>query len=451
MKYATAMRHLRGLVEALDAEAALAHRTDGQAPPVRAAYAFGAVLDGPDTLDHADVALVVDRCASDLPWGVEPGEVRGFMARHRLDRLPLRWVCRPTDTPVGNHRIVGPVRLWSREEGADDAALEALAARRADHLRAPEVDAEELAGQLERDAAVSFAGLDELVHAHRGDARAVAEELFELVWGYADLHRGLAALRGQAPPAPATPATGRVWDLDGYRQLRGALHRGDGRAVVAAISERALDEVCQLAGDGLLLALAQQAPGADVAAQRCVQVLRRRGWDGDDDLADYLDTARHTGLAAAQQAVPVDLDELGACLDGPAGGVPSVMWLRLATGELWPDPGVDDLVEAIGEALPHDWDDPDAWLPVEACGGREAHRDMEAFAAGVADRRLGDRLERCLHGPGAFRGFRELLADRDDEWARWQVFAAERVRGRARVWLAAHGYRPGPPRAGENG
>lgn len=327
----------------------------------------------------------------------------------------------------------------------------ASAAERAGPLRAPHPDAEQLADQLEREAAVSFAELDELVHTHRGDPRAVAEELFGLAWGYADLHRGLAALRGQDPSAAAAPATGHLWDVERYRQLRGALHRGDGRAVVAATRERALEEVCQLAGDGLLLALAQHTPGADAAAQRCVQALRRRGWDGDDDLADHLDTARHTGPPAARRAVPVDLDELGSQLDGPAGGVAPGMWLRLTTGELWPDPGVDDVVDATGEALPHDGDDPDAWLPVEACGAREAHRDMAAFAAGVADRRLGDRLERCLHGPGAFRGFRELLADRDDEWPRWQVFAAERVRGRARAWLAAHGYRPGPPSAGEHG
>jgi hypothetical protein len=68
--------------------------------------------------------------------------------------------------------------------------------------------------------------------------------------------------------------------------LRGAVYRSDGPAVVAAISAQDWRDVLQLAGDGLLVALAQDVQRAAGLAGHCAAELRERGWEGDEDLAD---------------------------------------------------------------------------------------------------------------------------------------------------------------------
>ncbi len=440
LKRDTAVRHLRQVAEALDAEVRMARALETE-PVVVAAYAFGEVLESVDRLERNAVALVADRPASELPWGAEPPEVRALFERQRLDRLPLGWFCRPTDLPVANHRIVRPVRIWSRE-GPDEAALEAIAAGQADHLRPDDPDAEALARQLEEEAALALAALDELVQGFRGDPRTIAEELYDLAWGYTDLRRGVAGLQGRQPAAaPALRrATAHAWTFERYLALGDAAHDWDGERVVTLVGDEPLDEVAQLAGEGLLVALAQDITGAAEAAERCLRALSEREWWGDEELVEELEAALGRWPTPARLRTPVDLGEIGSHLEGSVGPFNPAMRLELATGELWPD--FDDLEDRTGEPLPADWDDPDAWLSVHPQGSREGYRDMQQFAATVADRRLADRLNRALEGRGAFRRFREVLADHEDEQDRWHVFSAERVRARARSWLAARGYRP---------
>lgn len=448
MRYATAVSKLVAAAGALARDAETARDLADEGPRILAAYAFGPLLDGADPVDAADVAFVVDRPASQLPWGTEPREVRAFLALHRLDRAPLRWSCRPLDAPVGNHRIRRPVRFWSAEDGTDEAVLDALAQRRLDALpRLPEADAGELDRQLEEEAAVCLAALEELVHGGPVDPPVVADELFDLAWGYTDLRRGQRELRDGPTTATASPDTGSgttapAWDPEGYARLRGAVRRGDGRATLEALHELPLEEVAQLAGDAALVALAQGVTGADDLARRCVETLRARGWEGDDDLADDLAAAVGQAPTPARRAVPVDLDELASALE--SGGLyEGGMRLELATGRLWPAP--DALGWDSDEVFDDGWDDPDAWLGVEPLGSRDAYRDMELFTATLTDRRLADRLERAIEGRGAFRRFRGALESRPEEQGRWRVLSSERSRGRARSWLAAHGYRPVPP------
>ena len=54
-------------------------------------------------------------------------------------------------------------------------------------------------------------------------------------------------------------------------------------------------------------------------------------------------------------------------------------------------------------------------------------------------------LGRALEGTGAFRRFRNQLGRSPDLEQRWYVFSDGRRRGRARAWLAEHGYRPKSP------
>ncbi|MDP8929461.1 MAG: hypothetical protein M3O70_13060, partial [Actinomycetota bacterium] len=258
MRYATAVHKLRMVAEALAADARIAEMLGGGPLPIVAGYAFGALLEGSDPVEAAEVAFIVDRPGTALPWGVEPVEVRSFVERHRLHRFPLRWYCRPKDAPVGNHRIRRPVRIWSAEHGPEEAVLDALAARRLQDLpRLPEADAQDLVRQLEEEAALCLTELDALVHSGPVDARSIAVELFDLAWGYTDLRRALAELRGEPSPLREAQKPTHTWSMRDYEELRGAAWQGDGQAAVDLLGDRPLDEVAQLAGDALLVALGQ--------------------------------------------------------------------------------------------------------------------------------------------------------------------------------------------------
>ena len=116
------------------------------------------------------------------------------------------------------------------------------------------------------------------------------------------------------------------WDRDALAQLRGAVYRGDGPAVVAALRDRALEEVLQLAGDGLLAA--QGVEEAAALASACVARLRERDLPGDEELADALE-----GRASDLRLLAVDLDELTTVLEGDSlqgGGR-----IDLRSGEIW--------------------------------------------------------------------------------------------------------------------
>jgi hypothetical protein len=68
---------------------------------------------------------------------------------------------------------------------------------------------------------------------------------------------------------------GKEWRTE----MRGAVNRADGRAVVG-LARRALmsDDALQLVGDGLLAAMSPPVEGAAELAADCVNGLRERGW-----------------------------------------------------------------------------------------------------------------------------------------------------------------------------
>jgi hypothetical protein len=233
-------------------------------------------------------------------------------------------------------------------------------------------------------------------------------------------------------------------DKQAVAALRGAVYRGDGAAVVEILGGRPMDPVLQLAGDGLLAAVAGGVDGAADLAARCVALLQERSAWGDEELAEELDAALGRGPTPMLRQVPVDLDELSSALEGDplyGGGR-----LDLRTGELWHE-SPDGFSEDEEEELL----DPDRWLHLEALGSREGYRDMELFAQTIEDKQLADLLEVALDGRGAFRRFKDVLAREPDELQRWFTFSEDRRRGRARAWLAGCGYRPsgaGRPRSG---
>ncbi|MHB2024647.1 MAG: UPF0158 family protein [Mycobacteriales bacterium] len=223
--------------------------------------------------------------------------------------------------------------------------------------------------------------------------------------------------------------------------LRGAVFDADGRRVVGALLRGPWGERLQLAGDGLLVALAQGVEEAADLSRRCAAQLRARAWEGDDDLAEQLEAALGDRPAPMRRPLHVDLEELAGVLEGdPAHGGGRI---DLRTGEVWPQAAIDYARE-VGEEDPDD-EDPDRWLPVYCEGSRAAYGDMEDFIEALADKDRADRLSIAISGRGAFRRFKDVLGRWPGELESWYAFSDERQRGRARAWLAAAGYSPRLP------
>ncbi|MHB8318749.1 MAG: UPF0158 family protein [Acidimicrobiales bacterium] len=222
--------------------------------------------------------------------------------------------------------------------------------------------------------------------------------------------------------------------------LRGAIFDADGRRIVIALSKGPWDDLLQLAGDGLLVALAQGMEEPSELARRCAEQLRERTWEGDDDLADQLDAALGKRPAPILRQLPVDLEELAFILEGnPDHGGGRI---DVRSGEVWPQAAIDYAREE-GEEDPDD-EDPDRWLPVCCEGSRAAYGDMEDFIDALSDEDRADRLSNAISGRGAFHRFKDVLERWPGELDAWYAFSDERRRGRARAWLAAAGYSPRP-------
>jgi hypothetical protein len=227
-------------------------------------------------------------------------------------------------------------------------------------------------------------------------------------------------------------------------QLRGAVYRGDGRAVVALArtglrpDDRYGAAALQLIGNGLISALAEQIEDAPELAADCISALSERGWHGDTELVEHLQALLGTGPTPMLRSLPIDLEELAGILEGdPIHGGGRV---DVRTGEVWPRAAID-YAQEIGEQTD---DDEERWLSVVCKGSRQGYRDMEAFIESLADPDRADRLWIAVQGPGAFRRFKDVLGRTPDELELWFAFSEERQRGRARAWLADAGYNPSP-------
>ncbi len=233
--------------------------------------------------------------------------------------------------------------------------------------------------------------------------------------------------------------------VDTRTELRGAVARGDGPALVALLTGPRGWPVhaLQLAGDGLLGAVAATVPGAAPLTGRCVEALHRRDWDGDAELATALGARLGTAPAALLRPLSVDLAELAGILEGdPAYGGGRI---DLRTGEVWPQAALDYL-EEVGDELDEE-DADERWLWVASQGSGPGYRDMEAFISDLDDADRADQLRLAITGRGAFRRFKDTIARWPDLAQQWYAFSEDRALGRARAWLADHGCTPSPPRS----
>jgi hypothetical protein len=204
MHHNTAVRRLRTIAEDCDRVGSLFDGEDG----LVAVYAFGPVLDQPgQELEAVNVLLVLGLPAAELPWGVEPPGCTSLAHLLRLDKAPVlrRW--RPAEWPVANHEIRRPLLIWSRQDGVQSAALDALAEQRAEPFRPSDPDDDVLAEQIARELETSTAHLravrdrywDDVDwrRSHRGDGRYPEEHLWQAVDGYLDLLDASASIHSQ--------------------------------------------------------------------------------------------------------------------------------------------------------------------------------------------------------------------------------------------------------------
>jgi hypothetical protein len=195
-------------------------------------------------------------------------------------------------------------------------------------------------------------------------------------------------------------------------------------------------EALQLVGDAVLVVVASGRSEASVMARRCVAALEQRDWEGDAELAAALAAAAGDGPTSMLRPVPVDLEELASVLEGdPVRGGGRI---DLRNGEVWPHSVFDDVTDDDEEE--DDDADDSRWLWVDPQGSREGYRDMELFIDTIDDRALVDRLSIAIVGRGAFRRFKDVIADDPASAERWYTLSEDRLRGRARAWLAAQGY-----------
>lgn len=225
------------------------------------------------------------------------------------------------------------------------------------------------------------------------------------------------------------------------RALRSAIHRGDAEVVVSVASSGPWDGRLQLVGDALVMAAERSEPGAEGLAQRCADAARERGWSGDDELAASLGEAL-AGAADSLRPLPVDLEQLSEVLEQRLGEDPGR--LDITTGEVWPASAIEYALDAETADVTR-LAEPGRWLTVDPEGSDEAYRDMVLFVTTVSALDPAAALGRSLDGKGGFRRFRNQLGRYPDLEQQWYVLSDERRRGRARAWLAEHGYRPKSP------
>jgi hypothetical protein len=176
----------------------IARRSSGSTPSpfLKAVYAFGEVVDGADPLDAVQVAVAINLPPEEVPWESSPEGTDWLANQLRLSKGGFLYLWRSHLDPVWNDYIRGPVRIWSVDDGPDEQALAALAARDFGSLKRliPESADERL--QLREDLSTALAHLREVRdkyrdhdwrREHRGYGRYPENELWEAVEGYLDL------------------------------------------------------------------------------------------------------------------------------------------------------------------------------------------------------------------------------------------------------------------------
>jgi hypothetical protein len=173
------------------------------------------------------------------------------------------------------------------------------------------------------------------------------------------------------------------------------------------------------------------APRARQMIEEAAGPAVRHAWsdDLDEDEEPAADAPREL------REVAVDWSDLELAFE--VDGVDANSYLDLRTGRTHivatgssgdegSDLSEDDVEEALAEGH---------LIAIEPLEPRVEHDWMEQFAATVADERLRRRLENALHGRGAFRRFKDVLASSPDIRDQWHAARRQRVYAAMRTWL----------------
>lgn len=237
----------------------------------------------------------------------------------------------------------------------------------------------------------------------------------------------------------AWPGRQQVRTLD-LTEVRVATAEHDIDRFISAVSGADIDDALQQVGTAIAVFLETADERVEPVAASVINRLTRRGWIGDDVLAEEL-TARLRRKPLEGRVVPVDLESLGMEMEGDAS-MSSGGYLDLHTGEVYDDTDTDPRM--VGEDAAIDVDeDPDRWLRIDRAGSHAGWQDMSDFADKQRDYVLRNRMQQAIDGKGAFRRFRDLVHG-EGLAESWYAFAADRQLGRARAFLAAEGLRAGP-------
>lgn len=217
-----------------------------------------------------------------------------------------------------------------------------------------------------------------------------------------------------------------------HDRWRDELHhaRHDTGRLVALLGRGTPTNGLQHAGSALLAA----GPSADLN-EVCADLasrLRDRGWLGDVELATAL-MDRAAGHPSSLTALAVDLDELADLIDAQTS---SESYIDLSSAAVWPG----EIIE-LGQG-PDDLDPGDAsrWLFVRGEGSQLAYADMEHFIATVEPDSLSVKLREAITGKHPFKAFLTVLQRNDEQFTSWHRHRDDARIGRARHWLAEHGF-----------
>lgn len=88
-----------------------------------------------------------------------------------------------------------------------------------------------------------------------------------------------------------------------------------------------------------------------------------------------------------------------------------------------------------GEDVGEDFEPPDDCRRIDPIDSRESYQDLAGFTAMVRDPRAHDLLDHAIAGRGAFRRFKDTLAEFPDLRTAWFKFHDTRLERRAIEWL----------------
>jgi hypothetical protein len=211
VRHATAVRRLRDIAERCQRVCDLWRPGTGLA----AVYAFGECTEPESetgTVEVVQILLVVHTGEDTIPWCTRPTEFSGLPSVLELDKAPVDWFFWPVATPIGNHAVVGAVRIWDRDDGIDTDALDALAAGDPVRFRLPPPGPARRRQQASDDLDTALAHLRGIRDRYwqrtwRGDHHASGmgpeDHLWDAVHGYLDLLDAAAT-----PPVETTGTPG---------------------------------------------------------------------------------------------------------------------------------------------------------------------------------------------------------------------------------------------------